>query len=185
MQSVEEQQILQVLCRDPQKGLTEILDQYGGILQAVIRRILHDPRDVEECIADVLVQCWRKAQSLQAQQISLKGWLIVTARNKAVDRYRQLKREQTDSLPEDFERIVREWENPDRSEAEELMAELVEELEPPDREIFIRRYYGLESGREIGLALHMEEHAVNVRLSRGRARLKQKFLQRFGKEKWP
>lgn len=185
MQSVEEQELLQALCRNPQKGLAEILDRYGGTLQAVIRRILHDPRDVEECMADVLVQCWRKAQSLKEQQIRLKGWLIVTARNKAIDRYRQLNRECADPLPEDFELIAKEAVGRDRSEAEELMAELVEEMEPPDREIFIRRYYGLESGREIGLALHMEEHAVNVRLSRGRARLKQKFLQRFGKEKWP
>lgn len=81
--------------------------------------------------------------------------------------------------------MTEEMVEPRQSEAEALMAELVEALQPPDREIFIRRYYGLQTSREIGQALRMEEHAVNVRLSRGRKRLKQQFLRAFGKEERP
>lgn len=182
MQTPEEKQLLQRVSREPQSGLAEILTRYGGTLQAVMRRVLYDPRDVEECIADVLVQCWRHAETLQRQDCALKGWLIVTARNRAIDRYRKLHRENTELLPEDFAWMVQETAEPEKSEAEELMADLVQEMENPDREIFIRRYYGLQSGREIARALGMQEHAVHVRLSRGRARLKQKFLERFGKE---
>ena len=109
-------------------------------------------------------------------------WQIVTARNKAIDRYRQLRRTSADPLPEDFELLAQPLGPAAASEAEELIAELVEQMEPPDREIFLRRYYGLQSSKEIGRALDMEEHAVNVRLSRGRARLKKQFLQLFGKE---
>lgn len=182
MQTPEEKQLLQRVSREPQRGLAEILTRYGGTLQAVVRRVLRDPRDVEECMADVMVQCWRHAETLQRQDCALKGWLIVTARNKAIDRYRQLCRENEEPLPEDFEWIAREAAEDEQSEAEELMADLVQEMESPDREIFIRRYYGLQSGREIARALGMQEHAVHVRLSRGRARLKQRFLERFGKE---
>lgn len=182
MQRTEDRQLLQKVCRDPQEGLGEILALYGGTLYAQVHHILQDPRDAEECLADVLVQCWRMAARLENQQTNLKGWLLVTARNKAIDRYRRLRRENTEPLPEDFALIAEELVEPRRSEAEEVMADLVDELEPPDREIFIRRYYGLQSSKEIGHALQMEEHTVNVRLSRGRARLKQRFLQRFGKE---
>lgn len=182
MQRTEDRQLLQKVCRDPQEGLGEILARYGGTLHAQVRHILQDPRDAEECLADVLVKCWRMAERLENQQANLKGWLIVTARNKAIDRYRRLQRENTEPLPEDFALMAKELVEPRRSEAEDIMADLVDELEPPDREIFIRRYYGLQSSKEIGRALQMQEHTVNVRLSRGRARLKQKFLQRFGKE---
>lgn len=174
--------LLEQIRRDPQTGLAELLRCYGGQLNALVRRILPDARDAEECLADVLVLCWRKAAELQAGQCNLKAWLIVTARNKAIDRYRRLRREPAGPLPEDFELLARELVEPNRSEAEELIAELVDAMPPPDREIFLRRYYALQPSREIGLALGMEEHAVNVRLSRGRARLKQQFLQRFGKE---
>lgn len=180
-----EEKLLQCIVEDPQTGLPELLARYGGLLNGVVRRILPDARDVEECLSDVLVQCWRQAPALQTGEGNLRAWLIVTARNKALDRYRRLRREQADTLPEDFAWVAEELVEPRQSEAEALMAELVEALQPPDREIFIRRYYGLQTSREIGQALRMEEHAVNVRLSRGRKRLKQQFLRAFGKEERP
>lgn len=182
MQLTEDQLLLQKVLRDPQSGLEQILLLYGGTLHALVRRILPDARDAEECLSDVLVQCWQKAAELEQEKINLKGWLIVTARNKAIDRYRRLRKDAAEPLPEDFELIAKELVEPNRSEAEEIIAELVDAMGQPDREIFIRRYYGLQSSREIGLALRMEEHAVNVRLSRGRARLKLQFLKQFGKE---
>jgi len=182
MQTAEDSQLLQTILRDPQTGLPQLLERYGGLLHGVVRHILPDERDVEECLADVLVQCWRRVDVLIRENCSLKAWLIVAARNKAIDHYRRQRRDATVPLPEDFELLVRELENAGPSEAEEVIAQLVEELPPPDREIFLRRYYGLQSSREIARALGMEEHNVNVRLSRGRARLKQQFVQRFGKE---
>ena len=182
MQTTEEAALLRCIRQDPQEGGTQLLSLYGGMLRALVRHVLSDPRDVEECLADILVQCWRQADTLLAERYHLKAWLIVTARNKAIDRYRQLRRTSADPLPEDFELLAQPLGPAAASEAEELIAELVEQMEPPDREIFLRRYYGLQSSKEIGRALDMEEHAVNVRLSRGRARLKKQFLQLFGKE---
>ena len=63
--------------------------------------------------------------------------------------------------------------------AVENIAELVAALPQPDREIFLRRYYLLETSRSIAAVLGMSEHAVNVRLSRGRAKLKQQYLARM------
>lgn len=182
MQTAEDSQLLQTILADPQTGLPQLLERYGGLLHGVVRHILTDERDVEECLADILVQCWRRAEVLVREDYSLKAWLIVTARNKAIDRYRRQRRDAAVPLPEDFELLAQELETAGPSEAEDVIAQLVEELPPPDREIFLRRYYGLQSSREIALALGMEEHNVNVRLSRGRARLKQQFVQRFGKE---
>lgn len=182
MQTAEDRELLQSIRQDPQTGLPRLLKQYGGLLHGVVRHILPDERDVEECLADVLVQCWRQAQALARKDGCLKAWLIVTARNKAIDQYRRQRRDVTAPLPEDFELLAGDLEAAGPSEAEEVIAQLVEELPPPDREIFLRRYYGLQSSREIARALGMEEHNVNVRLSRGRARLKQQFVQRFGKE---
>lgn len=176
------EELLTLIRQDPQTGLAELLERYGGQLHALVRRILPDERDAEECLADVLVLCWRKAEELQTARYNLKAWLIVTARNKAIDRYRRIRRTAEAPLPEDFELLAQELAEPNQSEAEALIAELVEALPPPDREIFLRRYYALQPSREIALALGLEEHNVNVRLSRGRAKLKQQFLQRFGKE---
>ena len=62
--------------------------------------------------------------------------------------------------------------------ADQLLGQLLTELPEPDREIFLRRYYYLESCREIGQRLNMQEHTVTVRLSRGREKLRKQFLER-------
>lgn len=56
-----------------------------------------------------------------------------------------------------------------------LVREAVLEMEQPDREIFLRRYYYLQSSVQIGQALNMEPGTVRIRLMRGRNVLKQKL----------
>lgn len=182
MQSSDEKQLLQQILQDPQTGLAQLLDRYSNTLYGVVRHVLPDARDAEECLSDVLVQCWQQAERLLERDGNLRAWLIVTARNKALDRYRRLRRTRTEPLPEDFALLAQELTESHPSEAEEIIAELVDALPPPDREIFMCRYYGLQSSREIGAALQMEVHTVNVRLSRGRKRLREQFVNAFGKE---
>lgn len=177
-------EILAALQTDPQTGLALLLEGYGGLIQAVVRRVLPDrPQDAEECISDVLVSAWRNAGMLARCRRPLQGWLALTARNAAIDRWRSLKRNRTEELDE---MIAGDWMlEPRTTDAEDLIGELVAALPQPDREIFLRRYYLMESIREIAAAVRMQEHTVTVRLSRGRARLKQQFLARTGQSENP
>ena len=152
--------LLRQLRDDPQAGLAALLDTYGSLIRTLVGR--------------VLVAAWWHAEELLRQRASLKAWLCVTARNAAIDRWRTLRRSQTVPLDEE---LAGDWLlEPRPSEAEELVKALVLALPEPDRTIFIRRYYLLESAREIAARLHMQQSAVNTRLSRGRARLRQQFL---------
>lgn len=176
LHTVNDQELLALLCRDPQTGLATVLDNYGAMIHGIVRRVLPDAaQDAEECVADVLVAVWRHAPDLQREAGSLKGWLCVTARNTAITRWRALRRKGTVPLDE---AIAGDWLlTPQPTEAEERIQALVLELEEPDRTIFLRRYYLLEPAREIARVLHMTEHNVNVRLSRGRAKLRRRFTE--------
>lgn len=176
MHTVNDPELLALLCSDPQAGLAAVLDNYGAMIHAIVRRVLPDAdQDAEECVADVLVATWRHAPQLQRDARSLKGWLCVTARNTAISRWRTLRRSGTVPLDE---AIAGDWMlAPQPTEAEERIQRLVLELDEPDRTIFLRRYYLLEPAREIARRLHMTEHSVNVRLSRGRARLRRQFIE--------
>ena len=152
---MEDNRIIDALLAEPETGLQLLLTQYGGLIHTVICRILpNNPQDAEECAADVLVAAWKHAAEFKQQNRLLRAWLCVTARNAAIDRWRALR---------------------PRQQAEELIAQLLTELPEPDREIFFRRYYYRESCREIGRRLNMQEHTVNVRLSRGREKLRKQF----------
>ena len=176
LQTPQDGRLLDTLLEDPQAGLAAILDQYGAMVNAIVRRILpQDPQDAEECVADVLVAAWRNAAGLRQGGHSLKGWLCLTARNAALNRWRALHRRP--NLPLE-EAVAGDWLlAPQPTEAEELIQALVDALPEPDREIFIRRYYFLEPAAEIGRAVGMAAHTVTVRLSRGRDKLRRQFIQ--------
>ena len=55
---------------------------------------------------------------------------------------------------------------------------LVAAMSPPDRDIFLRKYYLLQSGKEIAAALGMSVESVNTRLSRGRDRLRRELTEK-------
>ena len=172
---MEDNKIIDALLAEPETGLQLLLTQYGGLIHTVICRILpNNPQDAEECAADVLVAAWKHAAEFKQQNRLLRAWLCVTARNAAIDRWRALRpRQQECELNEE---LAQDWMTERRStEAEELIAQLLTELPEPDREIFFRRYYYRESCREIGRRLNMQEHTVNVRLSRGREKLRKQF----------
>lgn len=172
---MEDNRIIDALLAEPETGLQLLLTQYGGLIHTVICRILpNNPQDAEECAADVLVAAWKHAAEFKQQNRLLRAWLCVTVRNAAIDRWRALRPRQQECELND--ELAQDWMTERRStEAEELIAQLLTELPEPDREIFFRRYYYRESCREIGRRLNMQEHTVNVRLSRGREKLRKQF----------
>ncbi len=56
--------------------------------------------------------------------------------------------------------------------------ELVAGMDEPDREIFVRRYYLLESIREISRRTELDEIQIKNRLYRGRQKLKKQLEER-------
>lgn len=174
----EDEQLLRLMQSDPEKGIRQLQKAYGGLVLHIVSRVLpQNPQDAEEIAADVLVAAWKQSQKLLLGKMPLAAWLTVTARNRAIDRWRALTRKP--ALP-----LLEELEIPDEtspSEGEETIAALVAQMDEPDREIFLRRYYRLETAQEIGTAIGMQPNTVNAHLSRGRARLKQQYLQIMGK----
>ena len=58
-----EQGLLGLIQQQPEQGLAEAIKQYGGLVQAVVRRVLGNEcqQDVEECTSEVF---WRLYQAV-------------------------------------------------------------------------------------------------------------------------
>lgn len=167
-------QLLGLLRTDPDAGLRAAMQLYAPLVKGICLRILpHRPADVEECVADTFVALWRSAGSFSAQT-PLRAWLAATARNRALNCWRALSREHTLPLSEELAETLGEAAEFDRAttQAEDVAGDWMAALPQPDRDIFLRRYYLLQSTKEIAAALGMQPSAVNTRLSRGRARLR-------------
>lgn len=136
-------QLLTLLQRDADAGLRAAMQAYAPLLKGICRRVLpRSPQDAEECMADAFVALWRHAAALAAGQVPLRAWLAVTARNAAINRWQRLRREGAVPLDDAPAQALGELAAFDRptADAEDAVGALVAAMEPPDREIFLRRY---------------------------------------------
>lgn len=168
----------QAIVQDAETGLRWAMRDYAPLVRGILRRILPGrERDVEECMADVFVALWRSAQHLWDTDTPVRAWLIVTARNTGINRYRALQRRQELPLTEELVQTLADLPPEPAGDAADLVGALVAAMDLPDREIFLRKYYLLQSGREIAEALGMSVASVNTRLCRGRERLRKQLRE--------
>lgn len=173
MKSTVTPSLAQAILTDPETGLRWAMRDYAALVRGILRRILPGrEHDVEECMADVFVALWRNAKKIHEGQIPVRAWLIVTARNMGINRYRALSRREEVPLTEEMVHTLADLPPETGGEATDLVAALVAAMDPPDREIFLRKYYLMQSSREIASALDLSVANVNTRLCRGRDRLR-------------
>jgi RNA polymerase sigma-70 factor (ECF subfamily) len=67
-----------------------LYDRHAPAMLGVASRILRDRRDAEDLVHDVFVEAWRKASSFSEQRGSVRSWLLVRTRSRAIDRLRSL-----------------------------------------------------------------------------------------------
>ena len=79
-----------------QQAMTELFDQYSGMVYSVALRVLKDPGQAEDVMQEIFFQVWRNPNSFVAGRGSLGAWLAVMARNRAIDALRR--RRPTDSV---------------------------------------------------------------------------------------
>lgn len=174
----EERSLRKMRSGDP-SGLEELMDRYIPYVSAVVWNILRfamTPEDAEEVVSDVFYAAWNQAEDLTPG--SVKPWLASVARHKALGKLRSAGA--TLPLEEDILEIPGE-ETPEgrftREEEARLVRQAVDGMEEPDREIFLRHYYFLQTVQEISAGMHMNVSTVKTRLRRGRIRLKEVFMR--------
>ena len=69
-------------------ALACLYDRYAATLLAMGRRILGDPREAEDVVHDVFLELWRNAGGYDAARGSVRVWIQVRMRSRALDRKR-------------------------------------------------------------------------------------------------
>ncbi len=91
--------IEQVVARD-ERALETLYDRYSGLLHGMLVRILRDTQAAEEILQDIFYQLWNNAAKFDPARGSLSGWLLVSARNRAISRLRRRNFGQGEELQE-------------------------------------------------------------------------------------
>jgi RNA polymerase sigma-70 factor (ECF subfamily) len=97
-QGLSDDLLLDRVRHSDQQAMADVFDRYGGMVYSVALRVLKDPGQAEDVMQEVFFHLWKKPDAFIEGRGSLGGWLLVLARNRAIDQVRR--RKPTDS-PDD------------------------------------------------------------------------------------
>ncbi|MES1245004.1 MAG: sigma-70 family RNA polymerase sigma factor [Acidobacteriota bacterium] len=71
------------------EALTRLFDLHSPVALGLLVRILGDRAEAEEVLQEVFLQVWTQADRYDAERSSPRGWLLMLARSRALDRLRR------------------------------------------------------------------------------------------------
>jgi RNA polymerase sigma-70 factor, ECF subfamily len=74
-----------------ENAMEDIFRRYSGAVYSVALRVLHDTGQAEDVMQEIFLQLWRKPAAFVQGRGSLGAWLVVVARNRAIDLLRRRK----------------------------------------------------------------------------------------------
>ena len=158
--------------------LEQLIQNHSPMMEYIVRGILSDPHEAEDCLAQIKAKLWEKADTYDREKASPATWLTAVCRNAAYDRLRALKRraDRSGELSEDIpdpapgpeERLL-------QAERTERLRQAIAQLSTADQQIFYRKYYYLQPTARIAAELSTSERAVEGRLYRIRKKLQKQL----------
>lgn len=155
-----------------------LLERHGPMMAYVVRGILSDPHEQEECLAQVRARVWERWESYDRERSSPATWLTALCRNAAYDRLRTQARQRERAGTLD-ETMASPAPGPEevllQKERLETLSRLLSAMSAGDRALFYRKYYYLQSTEQMAAELGTTARAVEGRLYRIRKKLQKQM----------
>lgn len=182
--NVNESSIIDRLLERDEAVLDELTQHYSKLYKGILREILHDESDVEECANDLLLAVWNSIPPNRPN--SLPAYICKIARNIGINRYKYNNRQkrssgytvmlsELDGCITDRMSLLRQSE--DDESIRLAISDFLRGLDAETRILFVRRYIYLESVTSLSERFEISENHVSVKLFRARKKLK-KLLEK-------
>ena len=183
---VEDKQIIDLYWARAETAISETAKKYGRYCHSIAFNILHSHEDSEECVNDTFFNAWRTMPPQRPSKFA--AFLVTITRHLSLNRWEQYSAEKrgygqvplvleelNDCIPasENVEQVV------DDLALTELLNRFLGTLSPDSRKIFMRRYWYMNTIKEIAKGYSMSESKVKMSLLRSRNELKQ-LLEKEG-----
>lgn len=181
---MDDKQIVDLIREENELGFIELADKYGRLLFYIAKGILGNrTQDIEECVNDTYLKLWNNIDNYDVEKASLKTYLKVIVRNTAINKLRDLSRHENNQMSDDISEVAQYYvdnsqdveEQVFNRESLDLLNSLIKGLKPRDREIIIRKYFYLQSSKEISKSMKITVTAIDSKASRLRKKLKTEF----------
>lgn len=175
---MEDAKIIDLYFGRDETAIEETDRKYGTYCRGVAWNILQSAEDSEECVNDTWLRAWN-AMPPQRPGV-LRQFLAKITRNLSLDRFRASHAQKRGSgeVPlalEELKECVGAGDpatDAERKLLEALIGQFLQRLSPRDRNVFLRRYFYMESHKDIAARYGMKEANVRLCLSRTRQKLR-------------
>ncbi len=184
---MDDNEIIGLFNERSEQAISELDKKYGKYCYSIAYRIVENEDDAKEILNDTYLKAWNTIPPQNPE--SLCGYLGMIARSTAIDKLRYNSSEKRSGTRVDIA-IGELSECVPRTEACDIvdsmalgnaLSRFLSSLSERNRQVFIRRYWYVDSISEISKKLCVGENAVKSILHRTRRMLK-KFLEKEGVE---
>lgn len=177
-ESFSDSEIVSMFFERNEKAISAAEQKYGNYCASIIKNILKDPQDAEECLNDALLKAW---ESIPPQKpYNLGGYLAKIAKNLSLNRFKgsHAKKRGGGEYPlvlEELSECVIDNINIEKTYERKILTDSIndflETLPQEKRDVFVLRYWYCLSVGEISSKTGLSRGNVSVMLNRTRHNL--------------
>lgn len=173
---MSDEKLLRLLKDDPDRGMRSLIENYSGLVWAIVRGRLRSPAfseaDAEECAADAFTELWLSRERIDLSKGSIKSFLAKAALNNAVDRLRKARRFEGDIPIDGLSELLPADSDAEAGARKAELISAVGSLGKPDSEIIVRKFIIGQTSKEIAERLKMSVANVDTRTHRALKKLR-------------
>lgn len=185
-------QLVAAMAEGDEHALGQLYDLHGPLAYGLAYRMLGNPADAEEVVADAFAYVWRTASTFDRSRGSVRSWIVTVVRSRALDRLRSAKRAahalRRATTLNDGELVVPIAPDraPDRAaeegETRQLVAQSLAGLPEAQRRVIELAYFQGLSQSEIASRLNEPLGTVKTRMRAGLTKLREVLRPIFVEE---
>ena len=157
--------LIQRMSDGDRDALGELYDRYSRLMVSVSIRWFGNLESAEDLVHDVFLEAWGKAHTYDPRRSSVKSWLMLRLRSRAIDRFRSLGRFQEEELSEIVSYDVEFDETFGQKIDVEILRGHFSVLNKEQIEVMESVYFFGESGPEAAVRLGIPLGTVKSRLA--------------------
>lgn len=162
------------------KVFTQLMEKYRHGLCVYASSLTKDDQLAEDIVQNIFLRLWKKRKDLRFEK-SLKSFLYSAVYNEFIDQYRKsrpllyIERIQYEC----YNQLVSEEEREETERALKLVKELINELPPKCKEVFVLSKREGLTNKEIAAHLNITVKGVEIQITRGFKQLRTAFAKRI------
>ena len=170
---MREAEILDLLRSHDDNGMEELMRHYGPLMRYIIKPILQDHHDIEDCLSETAMRIWENFDTYDENKGSFAAWVTAITRNTALNMIRWKNRYPETEIEEDIESTEPTPEEVVlREERQRELRRALDLLSQKERTLFYRKYYYLQSTEKIAAEMGMTVRSVEGKLYRIKKKLR-------------